>query len=454
MPKKMLQRASRAVERLVGAEVHSGEWRLVLLFFANLFLLLAAYYILKVIREPLILLEGGAIERSYARGLQAVLLLLLIPAYGLLANRFEPGRLVKWIMGVFVVCVGAFVVLGRAGVHVGFAFFVWLGIFSTVAIAQFWSLANDVMTEAEGKRLFPMVAAGGTLGGIFGAQIAARLLDGHPYQLMLVAAGMLMSCALLTHITYGAAVAQHLRTSVGPPPARDHRGGFSLVLSDRYLLLIASSVLILNFVNTTGDFLLAQLVNAKAHTLPHAQQEHYIAAFYGNFQTFISVLTAAVQILVVARAFKVIGIGSSLLFLPVFAFAGYAFSALVPLLGLVATVKVIENSTDYSLQNTVQQALFLPTSRDAKYKAKAAIDTLFVRLGDLGSTGIVFLGAMLGFGVTQYAVVNIAMSAIWVVVALRLRKIALRAAPVLAGGAKGVGRSSTVGKMEAAPSAR
>jgi len=138
----------------------------------------------------------------------------------------------------------------------------------------------------------------------------------------------------------------------------------------------------------------------------------------------------------VARAFKVVGIGSSLLFLPVFALAGYATSAVVPLLGLVATVKVIENSTDYSLQNTVQQVLFLPTSRDAKYKAKAAIDTLFVRLGDLGSTGVVFVGALLGFGVAQYALVNVAMTAVWVVVAFRLRKIALRAAPELAGTTK------------------
>jgi len=426
---KVLQRASRTVERLVGAEVRAGEWHLVLLFFANLFLLLAAYYILKVIREPLILLEGGAVERSYARGLQAVLLLVLVPAYGLLANRFEPAKLVKWIMGVFVLCVGGFVFLGQLGVHVGFAFFVWLGIFSTVAIAQFWSLANDVMTEAEGKRLFPMVAAGGTVGGIFGAQIAARLIDGHPQQLMLVAAAILVSCALLTHMTYGAAAAHRIRVPDGPAQERDRRGGFSLVLSDRYLLLIALSVLILNFVNTTGDFLLAQLVNAKALALPHAQQEHYIAAFYGNFQTFISVLTALVQILVVARAFKLIGIGSSLLFLPLFAFAGYATSALLPLLGLVATVKVVENSTDYSLQNTLQQALFLRTSRDAKYKAKAAIDTLFVRLGDLGSTGLVFLGTLWGFSVARYALLNVAMSAAWIVVALRLRQISARSKP-------------------------
>lgn len=419
------------MERLVGADVRSGEWHLVLLFFANLFLLLAAYYILKVIREPLILLEGGAVERSYARGLQAGLLLLLVPAYGLLANRFEPAKLVKWIMGVFVLCVGGFVLLGELGVHVGFAFFVWLGIFSTVAIAQFWSLATDVLTEEEGKRLFPMVAAGGTLGGIFGAQIAARLIDGHPHTLMLVAASILVSCSLLTHITHDAASAHRIRVPDRPPQARDSRGGFALVLHDRYLLLIALSVLILNFVNTTGDFVLAQLVNAKALALPLAERQHYIAAFYGDFQTLVSVLTSLVQILVVARAFKLVGIGSSLLFLPVFALAGYATSALLPLLGLVATVKAVENSTDYSLQNTVQQALFLPTSRDAKYKAKAAIDTLFVRLGDLGSTALVFVGALLGFGVAQYALVNLVVSAAWIAVAVKLRKTTLLLKPEL-----------------------
>jgi AAA family ATP:ADP antiporter len=420
------------VERLVGAQVRPGEWHLVLLFFANLFLLLAAYYILKVIREPLILLEGGAVQRSYARGLQAGLLLLIVPAYGVLANRFEPAKLVKWIMAAFVACVGAFVVLGLAGFHVGFGFFVWLGIFSTVSIAQFWSLATDVMTEAEGKRLFPMIAAGGTLGGIFGAQIGARMIDGHPFQLMLATAAILVSCALLTHITHDAAMAHRVRVPDGPVRERDHRGGFSLVIHDRYLLLIALSVLFLNFINTTGDFVLAQLVNAKAQLLPLGERQHYIAAFYGHFQTYISVLTAFVQIFVVARAFKLIGVSSSLIFLPIFALCGYGLSAALPFLGLVATVKVIENSTDYSLESTTEQALFLPTSRDAKYKAKAAIDTLFVRMGDLGSTGVVFVGALLGWGVASYAIVNVLMSAAWVWVTLRLRKARVAPAEAVA----------------------
>src|SRR6185503_21007980 len=100
----MLRHLGRGLQKLVGADVHPGEWGLVLVFFANLFLLLTAYYVLKVVPEPLILLGGGAVSRSYARGLQAGLLFLVIPAYSWLANRVEPGRMVKWIFGVFVVC--------------------------------------------------------------------------------------------------------------------------------------------------------------------------------------------------------------------------------------------------------------------------------------------------------------------------------------------------------------
>ena len=112
-----------------------------------------------------------------------------------------------------------FFALGNAGVSVGFAFFVWLGIFSTLSIAQFWSLANDIMTESEGKRLFPIIAAGGTIGGILGAQIAARAIEWlHPYQLMLLAAALLAGCMLLTHKSHGAGLGHRERVPDGPDP--------------------------------------------------------------------------------------------------------------------------------------------------------------------------------------------------------------------------------------------
>lgn len=417
------RKAGHALERLTGAEVREREWPLVLLFFSNLFILLAAYYILKVVREPLILLEGGAIERSYARASQAGLLLVLLPSYGYLADRLEPAKLVKWVMGSFVACVAAFVALGHAGVRVGFAFFVWLGLFSTLAIAQFWSLATDVLSEPEGKRLFPVIAAGGTLGGIAGAQVAAHLMDARPFPLMLVAAALLVSCALLTHMTHDAALVyrRHVPHERLAPSTTSR--GLWLVLRDRYLLLIAASVLLLNLVNTTGDYVLAQAVSARARGMEsELAQQRYIAGFYGDLQAGVAVLAALVQTLLVARVFKKVSVTTALAALPLVVVVGYGLSAAWPTVGSLALVKLLQDGGEYSLHSTSQQALFLPTSKAAKYQAKAAIDTLFVRMGDLGSALVVVGGSCLGLGLRAFALTNALFGLVWLLTIVRLRR--------------------------------
>lgn len=421
----------RALQRLVGAEVRDGEWRLVVVSFANLFLLLAAYYVLKIAREPLILMNGGAVSRSYARGAQAGLLAAAIPAYSWLANRVEPSRLVQWVTSFFVLSLLAFFALGRAGMPVGFAFFVWLGIFSTLAVAQFWSLQTDLMTERDGRRLFPLIAAGGTVGGVLGAQISAHALNRFdPYDLMLLAAAALAGCVALTGVLHQLANKQHRHRDVPMPDrTRDPRGGFTLLLHDRYLMLLGTAVMLLNLINTTGDFMLAELVNEKARGLATAVgRQRFIGGFYADFQTYISVATAVMQLLLVGRLFRVWGVSRCLFLLPAFAVGGYVAAAVVPALAVLATFKVAENSTYYSLQNTLQQALFLPTSVDAKYKAKAAIDTLFVRLGDLGSTALVAAGVHLGLSFAGFAATNIAAALIWLVVVSRLATRYRRAA--------------------------
>jgi len=92
--------------------------------------------------------------------------------------------------------------------------------------------------------------------------------------------------------------------------------------------------------------------------------------------------------------------------------------ALAPLLATIHFAKVLENSTDYSLQNTARQALFLPTSREVKYKAKTAIDTLFVRMGDLLSMGLVFLTLQVSFGPKALSSVNALLAVIWLLVVI------------------------------------
>ena len=96
----------------------------------------------------------------------------------------------------------------------------------------------------------------------------------------------------------------------------------------------------------------------------------------------------------------------------------------VPLLSFIRGAKLAENSLDYSLQNTTRNALYLPTSREAKYKAKQANDTFFVRFGDVLSAGLVFAGTTwLGFAPREFALANVALIVVWLVLAIAIGRL-------------------------------
>jgi AAA family ATP:ADP antiporter len=119
----------------------------------------------------------------------------------------------------------------------------------------------------------------------------------------------------------------------------------------------------------------------------------------------------------VSRIFKYAGVRIAIFILPVLALGGYSLVAFLPIFAVVSWAKVLENSADYSIQNTTRHALFLPTSREAKYKAKQATDSFFVRAGDLLQAVVVFVGSALAFGMQHYAMLNIVVIALWLLVA-------------------------------------
>jgi hypothetical protein len=107
---------------------------------------------------------------------------------------------------------------------------------------------------------------------------------------------------------------------------------------------------------------------------------------------------------------------------PAIALTGYPVILPPPILGLVRVLKILDNSTDYSIQNTARQALFLPTSREAKYKGKAAIDAFFMRFGDVLQAGIVYAGTALGFALSSFAALNVAFTQVWFFIAAALAR--------------------------------
>jgi AAA family ATP:ADP antiporter len=411
----------------VVSDVRAGEAAGALLLGANVFALLGFYYILKTVRESLILSEGGAEVKSYAAAGQALLLLAVVPLYGAIASRVNRVRLVSGVTLFFASHLVIFYLLGSAGVRVGVAFFLWIGIFNLVVVAQFWAFANDVYDNERGKRLFPVIGIGSLLGAWVGAAAASALFARMgPYDLMLLSAIGLAVPVALTRVTDRRERRMAPAKSGPVEPPMGKAGGFQLVLSQRYLLYIGLLVLVLNVVNTVGEYILGRLVVADAAATIASgaaggrDEAAIIGEFYGSFFGWVNLVGLLFQVFLVSRLFKWIGVRGTLFVLPLVAVFSYGLVAAVPLLAVVSIIKVLENSSDYSINNTAKHALFLPTSREAKYKAKQAIDSFFWRTGDLLQAGIVFAGAQLALGIRGFALINLSFVAVWIFLVLRI----------------------------------
>ena len=428
------------IDRLLGlfSDVHAGEGARALLMLVNVFLILVSYYILKTVREPLILgtsvpelLQGVGIHdtaevKTYASAGQALLLMGYIPLYGWFASKVDRSKLVLGVTLFFVANIVAFALGVAANVeHIGVYFYIWVGIFSLSIIAQFWSYANDSYSKEAGSRLFPIIAIGSTLGSPLGAWIAARMFDAG-----LASDVMLYLAALLLFVTAGLfllidrrAVRPRQDALAGDAPLGG-KSGFALVFASPYIRLLALLLVLLNVVNTTGEFILSHLVTGRADALAAAagsgfDKKAFIGAFYGDYFFWVNVVALVLQGFVASRLVKRFGLAGVLLALPLIALGSYGIIALGATLSIVRWAKTAENSADYSVMNTAKQLMWLPTSREEKYKAKQAVDAFFYRIGDLLAAAVVFVGtAWLGLGSRGFAVANLLFVIAWLALAL------------------------------------
>ncbi|MEM8953379.1 MAG: Npt1/Npt2 family nucleotide transporter [Verrucomicrobiota bacterium] len=411
----------------VFGEVREGEGITLLLMFFNILCLLGAFYILKTVREPLILMEGGAELKSYASAFQAVFLVGYVPLYGWVASRLPRQKFLRVVILFFVACIVLFVLGISANVpHIGFAFFIWLGIFSVSLIAQFWSYANDIYTEEQGKRLFAIIAVGATAGAPIGAFVAGHLFDaGIKPTFMLWIAGVLLIIHLVLYRIIGKRVRERDKNKGKKTKPLKKANGFAMVMKSRYLMLIAALLVVLNIVNTTGEYILSstvlEIANEEVGVNGEEAVGEYIGGFYGTFFFWVNIATILIQALLVSRIVKYMGMAGALFILPIISLGAYSLVALGAGFVFFRALKTAENSTDYSLMNTTKQLLWLPTSVEEKYNAKQAIDTFFVRAGDVISAGIVFVGTTwLSLSLAGFGLANVVFVLIWLGLAFLL----------------------------------
>jgi len=425
--------------------VRTGEAITALLLLLNIFVLLTSYYVLKVIREPLILAGGGAELKAYASGGQAILLLFVVPAFGYLASRVSRIRLLTVMQIVFIACLLGFYVLAKANAPVGLAFYLWLGIYNMFVVSNFWSFANDVYDPEQGRRLFPIIGVGGSLGAIFGSRAPEWVKRAFGmYELFLVVAGAFAISIVVYRLVDSRE--RHERdarntVTVTKPEALypvEREGGFRLVLGDKYLRIMAVMVMLMSVVNTSGEYVISRMATeaaevyaaeqsiATADATPEqraadvkAARKEYLGEFFSNYYSLVNLIVFLLQALVVSRLIQVLGIRKALFVMPVIALGGWIAFLMFATLSTIRVAKTTENSIDYSLQNTVRQALYLPTSRASKYKAKAAIDTFFVRTADAvsGLLLVPILVTGLDLSVRAFAIINVVFVIVWLLVA-------------------------------------
>jgi ATP:ADP antiporter, AAA family len=431
--------APSTLERVLGivTEVHAGEGITALLLTCNVFLLLTAYYVIKPVREGLIVaMESGAEYKSYLSAAIAVALLFVVPAYARVANRWPKNKLVVRVTLFFAL----HLVLFRVGSmvpaverNIGLVFFVWVGIFNMMVVAQFWAFANDLYTEAQGKRLFALVGLGASVGAAAGAYVTGLLKGLGVYNLLLVSAAMLVGCAVLSQAAYARERGKNPRAD-DAPPAKDapkKEGAFALVFANKYLLYIAFFSLLFTLVNTNGEYMIGSLVGKAGTEAAHAAgvigddairqfKGKYITTFYSSFFLWVNVFGVALQTFAVSRIVKLGGLRLAFFILPVIALLDSVALIVLPAalavseLAVLRPGKIAENATDYSVNNTVRNMLWLPTTTEMKYKAKQAVDTFFVRMGDVGSAALVFLGgSVLHWPVRNFAIVNAILIGLW-----------------------------------------
>src|SRR5581483_11811678 len=215
-----------------------------------------------------------------------------------------------------------FYLLSKMAVPLGIAFFVWVSIFNNMVVAQLWSFANDLYTTEQGKRLFPIIGIGASIGGVAGSAMTSLLIGPlGVYQLMLVSAAILLLCLALTNVIHRREKERipdaALQKQVEQPLARD--GAFRLIRTQRYLLYIAVLILVLNVVNSNGEYMRDKIFTQAAQhsvaagTAGGLTELKLLGTYSANFQFWQNLLGLLIQCFLVSRIFKYLGVRGSLL---------------------------------------------------------------------------------------------------------------------------------------------
>jgi AAA family ATP:ADP antiporter len=413
--------------RVEATEVVASLWA-----FSYFFCLLCGYYILRPVRDEMGI-QAGVDQLQWLFTGTFLTMLAVVPVFGWLSSRFPRRQFMPAVYIFFAINLLVFFALFSAEVwplYTSKAFFIWLSVFNMFVVSVFWSFMADLFSNAQARRLFGFIAAGGSSGAIAGPLITTRiapLID--PALLLPISA-----CFLLASVICILRLSKWSRQQqpAEPDPALDVRqpigggifGGITLLLRSDYLLGIGLYVILFTLLSTFLYFQQAYIVS-QAISDPGER-----IALFALIDLVVNSLTVAGQLLVVSRIIGRFGVTVTLMLMPVVAIVGFFALGLFPTLAVLVVFGCVRRAGEYAISKPAREILFTVISREEKYKVKNFIDTVVVRGGDAVS-GWLFEGLrMLGLGLSGISFVAVPVAVLWTTTAYLIgrRQEQLRAA--------------------------
>ncbi|MEX2570269.1 MAG: MFS transporter [Gemmatimonadota bacterium] len=387
------------------------------------FFILTALMVLRPVRETLGVQQGIDTVRWLFIG-TAVVTLLVNPVFGLLVSRY---RRLHFITATYVFFAASLLIFyglltvapAAVGETSGMVFYVWFSVFNLFVTMVFWGLMADRFSLEQSKRLFGVIAVGGTLGAIFGPWLATVLAQplGTP-NLLLVAIAFLL---LAVGAAWLVARLQPERPQVAAsddeeaPPAVDERAviggsaweGFRAVFRSPYLLGISAYVLILTILGTFIYFTRLQMVAAMGDDMDMQ------TTLFAQIDLYTQLATLVMQALIAGHIMKRIGVPFALALLPVTVALGFIGLAMVASFAVLVIFEATYRAIQRAITRPARETLFTVVSREDKYKSKAFIDTFVYRGGDVIGAQTEGLLIGLGLGLVALTAAALPMALVW-----------------------------------------
>ncbi|MBI4292850.1 MAG: MFS transporter [Betaproteobacteria bacterium] len=428
--------AGRWLARLAAvrpAEIQALGWS-----FAYFFCLLAAYYVLRPLRDEMAI-AGGVRNLPWLFTATFVVMLAAVPLFGAVVAWLPRRRFIPLVYHFFVANIAVFWLLltydvGRQ--DVARVFFVWISVFNLFAVSVFWSFMADLFSSEQGKRLFGFIAAGGSAGALFGPALTVWLAQPlGPVNLLILAALLLEASVLCAYRLENAAVrSETTGAAAGAPSDSDAAGsgnakraaqpaeglggswiaGIAMILRSPYLAGIALWVFLLSLAGTFLYFEQANIV-AQASDDPAVRTR-----IFAGIDLVVAILTIAVQCVATGRLIARFGVGPAAGFLPIVFGVGFAVLAFAPVLLVVIGMQAVQRTANFALSNPAREILFTVLQREEKYKAKNVIDIVVFRGADALSGWLFAMLRAAGLEIQAIALATVPVAALWCGLALAL----------------------------------